>query len=331
MSAFDFARLKLTIYYLLSLLVIILVFTLLTFQAKESAFIRVRTTVDQIVEEQRMVEQFQHSFDETNRNFQRRLLVADSILILVATIFSWWMSGRTLAPIQDMLKQQKDFAADVSHELKTPLANISLEIQTARKLERLPRSAMKLLTSIEEEVSRMTHMVQGLLLLVRSQHSGLLQELVPTDLKPLLKKSALAMKPLADRKGIAIETQIHQSVKVLADAAQLYQVLLILTDNAIKYSPQKTTITIRLITDNSGAIIEVIDEGYGIPENEQEAIFDRFYRAHSLGDTKAKGSGLGLAIAHRIVTLHAGTIRLNSQLGEGTTFTIRLPLHETSG
>lgn len=331
-SAFEKARVTLTAYYLISLLVIIFVFTLLTFQAKESAFIRVRNTVDEVISEDNAIEQFQQSFEETNQNFQERLIVADTILILLAAVFSWWMSGRTLAPIQAMLQLQKEFAADVSHELKTPLSNISLEIQTARRIHRLNPKIVTLLVSIEEEVSRMTHMVQGLLLLVRSQQGTIDMVREKIELSVVIYKSVQTITPLATQKSVILAVgDTLPEARVWGDREQLLQVILILIDNAIKYSPAKTTISIDLDIDQSGAQIIVSDQGVGIPKQDQEAIFDRFYRSHSIGDAKIKGSGLGLAIAKRIVDLHAGTIRLSSELSKGTTFYVRLPLAEDEG
>lgn len=330
-AAFEKARVTLTAYYLVSLLLIIFVFTLLTFQAKESAFIRVRNTVDEVISEDNAIKRFQQSFDETNQNFQERLIVADTILILLAAGFSLWMSGRTLAPIQAMLQLQKEFAADVSHELKTPLSNISLEIQTARRIHRLNPQIATLLVSIEEEVSRMTHMVQGLLLLVRSQQGSIDAVNEEVDLSTVIYKSVHTMTPLAEQKSLAlIVGNPLPKAHVWGDREQLLQVILILIDNAIKYSPSDTTITIGLDIDQSGGQIIVADQGVGIPEQDQEAIFDRFYRSHAIGDVKIKGSGLGLAIAKRIIDLHAGTIRLKSEVGKGTSFYVRLPLMEVS-
>jgi signal transduction histidine kinase len=326
LTTFESARIKLTCYYLLGLLFTILVFTYLTFQAKESAFIRVRSTVDQVVAEENAILQFQKSFDETNRVFRRRVLVADVFLIVGAALLSWWLSGRTLKPIKHMIDQQKEFAQDVSHELRTPLTNISLEIQTNRELYKLPQHQKELLISIEEEVSRMTHMVQGLLLLVRSKAVNQGYSFSTVKIVALLHRSVKAMTPLAKQKQISLNLVSNSEVEVIGDNEQLYQVVLILIDNAIKYSPAKTSISISGSRDQSGAIIKVQDEGFGIPDEDQKEVFNRFYRSKSLGDTKTKGSGLGLAIAHRIVSLHQGTIQLHSTPSVGTTFTVRLPL-----
>jgi signal transduction histidine kinase len=323
-NPFQEARLKLTGWYFLSFSILILLFTGLTLQAKESSFIRVHTTVNSTVSEPQALEQFQQSYDEFNRRFKERLLMFDLVVLVIGVFLSYWLSGKTLQPIQVMLKDQEAFAADISHELRTPLTIMQAEMEAYERTggSKNPR---QVINSLRDEVMRMTHLIDGLLLLVRQNSLQLRKSFSPVALDELVEKAVTSLSPIAKHKRISFEVRIDESPMIQGNPHQLLQVLLILMDNAVKYSDSGKTVQISVEADKSAGMITITDEGYGISAEDLEQIFSRYYRATKGKAMRQKGTGLGLYIALKIIDLHHGSIRVKSKLNQGSTFSLRFP------
>jgi two-component system sensor histidine kinase CiaH len=253
------------------------------------------------------------------------LIYFNLIIIAVGGFLSYWLAKRTFRPIEDAFEAQSRFTADASHELRTPLAVMQMEIEIARGDPNITREdALALLDSNLEEVGKLNSLSEGLLHLAQSDHT-----IIPTGSVSLSSIGTVAtglMKRLTHKKRVEIECNLDQTT-VLGNEQSLTELLVILLDNAIKYSDAGTKVKMSSRVSGRRGIITITDQGRGIAASDLPHIFDRFYRADkSRSNTDVGGHGLGLSIAHRIVELHQGHIRATSILGSGTTFTISLPL-----
>lgn len=258
---------------------------------------------------------------------QRRMLTRLALLnggVLVGGSFlSVYLARRTLRPIERAMEAQSRFTSDASHELRTPLAAIKAENEVALRKSglTLPR-AKQLLQSNLEEITRLQQLSEGLLRLTSGRHDMPVQ---PVWLDEVGNDAMNHVIKLAQAKDIAIEDTVPH-VQVLADAQTLAQSIVILLDNAIKYSPAKSTIHMQGKSSGKHILLEVRDEGIGIAASQVSHIFDRFYRAdRSRTSQSVSGYGLGLSIAKQLVEQQHGQIAVVSELDAGSTFTIRLP------
>jgi len=232
--------------------------------------------------------------------------------------------NQTLSRLEKLFTAQRRFLADVSHELRTPLTVIKGEVGLMRKLGGAEDES---LSSIENEVDRLTRLVGDLLLLAQAESGKIPLDLRPVELDTILLEVFQQMRVLAgDRLQLRI-TEIDQ-VQVNGDRDRLKQVMVNLLGNAIKYTPPGGQVAINLCKTGDQARLAVSDTGPGIPAQDLPHIFERFYRAEKSRTRTRDGSGygLGLSIAYWIVHHHAGRIEVDSKEGQGTTFSVYLPL-----
>ncbi|MBA3948158.1 MAG: histidine kinase [Herpetosiphonaceae bacterium] len=231
---------------------------------------------------------------------------------------SWWVAGRSLAPAHRAWEQQQAFVANASHELRTPLTLIRASAEVARrKLGPVEINHHALLDDVLVECDHMNRLVEDLLLLSRLDAYHLPLELTTVPIPALLIEVQHRVEPLADELGVRLVVQgIHGTV--WADPTRLRQVLLILLDNALRYTPRGGTITITAHPHHREVELRVADTGVGIAPEHLPHLFDRFYRANDLPRTSDKGSGLGLSIAQALMKAHHGAITITSTQGQGT-------------
>ncbi len=218
------------------------------------------------------------------------------------------------------------FTADASHELRTPLTIMQGELEIALRGERSVEEYIDTLGSSLEEVERMSKIVNDLLLLSKSDMG---QELIandPVDLEGLVNGLLSHFKILAEAQQIDLSSSISEVATVFGDQLKLRQLLVNLLTNAIRYTPEGGKVHLTLKNIDSGVEIAIADTGIGIPEEDIPRIFDRFYRADKARSRQYGGSGLGLSIVKSIVNSHAGTIKVESVVGEGSVFTVTLPV-----
>ena len=231
-----------------------------------------------------------------------------------------------LQRLSDAWTQQRQFVSAVSHELRTPLTIVQGYVQrTIRRGDNLTEGQVKGLRTAEEESIRMRRLLDDLLDLSRSDFGHLDIRTVPVDLTDQLEQVAdLARSTLQRPLELILPEELEQrSIEVKADPARLRQVLLDLIENADKYSPPERPIRLELHSTGSGARIAVIDQGIGIPEDEQETVFERFKRGSNAAEKT--GSGLGLSVVKLLVEGMGGRIELRSRLGDGSCFTVAFP------
>jgi heavy metal sensor kinase len=241
---------------------------------------------------------------------------------------------RLAATLNDMLgrldaafRQVRQFSADASHELQTPLTILKGELEVALRAPRSPDEYQCVLASALEESERVARLVEGLLLLSRADAGVLRMDRQPLDLAELVLEVGESARVLAEAQGVALEFKSLAPVTIDGDRAHLRRLVLNLVDNAIKYTLARGRVTLSLQRDGKWAALRVADTGIGLAPEEQERVFQRFYRTPEAVAQGKEGSGLGLCIARSIAEAHGGRIQVESTPGQGSTFTVFLPLH----
>ena len=222
--------------------------------------------------------------------------------------------------------QIRRFSADVSHELQTPLTILKGEIELVLRSARTPEEYRVTLESALEEVDRIAHLVEGLLLLARAEVGILRMDRQEVDLVQVLEEVYLRLKPLADSHRIEFRLGSIEPLCVQGDRERLQSMTINLVDNAIKYTRAGGSVTLELQRESRWASILVSDTGIGIPIEEQEHIFQAFYRASEVRSLVERGTGLGLAIAQSIAVAHGGAISVESSPGQGSIFKALIPI-----
>lgn len=230
--------------------------------------------------------------------------------------------NQTLEQIERLFQAQQRLLADVSHELRTPLTTIRGNLDLMRHMGVADEESMDV---IQDELERMTRLIGDLLLLARADSGGLPLERKPVELDNVLFDVYRQISRLENKVDVVVG-EMDQAC-VVGDQDRLKQLLLILVDNAIKYTPESGRVTLSMLQVNGWAEVRVSDTGVGIPPEDVPYIFDRFYRVDKARTRAQGGAGLGLAIAKWVVQMHDGHIRVESKVGEGTTFVVRLPLY----
>ena len=231
-------------------------------------------------------------------------------------------------------EKRRKFVSDASHELKTPMAGIKLICDSLVAAENPdPAMVKEFLGDMSDEVDRLTRIVERLLVLTKLDAGGNSLKLEEVDIKMLISQVVKKLTPIANAKDIVIYVDNHQTEfsPILLDYDKMYEAIYNIADNAIKYSPEGGFVHIDLTADNDYLTIKIEDNGPGIPEDERDRIFERFYR---LDDSRARdtgGTGLGLAITKEAVLMHNGTIDVANVSDIGSVFTIRLPYKITIG
>jgi two-component system sensor histidine kinase CiaH len=262
--------------------------------------------------------------NEGREELFHRLMLVNAIALISGTIVSYFLARQSLRPIEAAMVAQAQFVSDASHELRTPLTAIQSSNEVNLRNPKLSLAEAKaVIRSNTADVVNMKTLTDALLTMAQQDNRPLVRSAV--SLPTVITSAINQVIPLAQAKRIGIEDHTP-TLTVLASDAMLTQVVVSLLDNAIKYSPAGTG-KIQLTAYKKGhfGYIDVTDNGIGIKDENIGHIFDRFYRVDS-ARTGSSGYGLGLAIAHNLITQQQGSVRVVSEYGNGSTFTIRLPL-----
>jgi two-component system phosphate regulon sensor histidine kinase PhoR len=245
-------------------------------------------------------------------------------------ILGVWLVLQDVAELRRLQRIRAEFVDNLSHELRTPITTIGLLTETlARDVEAagaaMPERMRDRVGKLEVEIANVSQMVTELLDLARIESGGPQLHLDDVDLGRVVSEAVERLRPLAERHGIGLRTEIAEDLPpVRGEASRLGQVLTNLVHNAIKFSPSGSEVVATLALEGEHAVVRVVDHGIGIDAEDQRRIFERFYKADR---TRARGggTGLGLAIARHIVEGHGGEIRVESVLGQGSTFIVAIP------
>ena len=256
------------------------------------------------------------------------LLCMALVLYMAACYFGYWLAGRNIRPISQMYARQKQFTADASHEMRTPLAVMKLAVQGLREDEdsRLSEFAKESVEMLDSEADRLSRLTENLMTLARSDEDNLPAYTEQVDMTALCHKVVAQLTLLAEQKQIVLKQELQANLSVQGDELALSRLLIILLDNALKYSAAKTTVTLRGARVKEHLVIEVRDEGCGISDEDKTRVFDRFYRVDKARSRSQGGLGLGLSLAWAIVHQHGGSIKAFDNQPQGTVMYVQLPL-----
>jgi two-component system, OmpR family, sensor histidine kinase CiaH len=253
------------------------------------------------------------------------LILAGAFGVLLAGLASMFLANRALVPIRQAFARQRQFTADASHELRTPLALIRANAEMLERSSRLEGGDTELVTEIINETDHLNRLVGDLLTLARADAESSKLASKPVDLRDLVTGVHEDLHLIAESRGIDSAISVNGPLIVPGDEGRLRQLLLILLDNALKYTDPGGRVDVAIQRDDNRAKLVISDTGIGIPTEDLPHIFDRFYRVDRAREHESGGTGLGLAIAQWIVQAHRGTIKVDSQVGRGTSFVIDLP------
>lgn len=328
---FKSARLKLTAWYLLIIMLISILFSVAIYRILTHEFERgfhrlfVEYQGKQFeiyhVKKPRSVEQ--KYFESSEERIRLNLLYINIVILGTSAVSGYFLAGRTLKPIKIILDEQNRFIADASHELRTPLTGLktSLEVYLREKNQSLEETN-QLANSVLKEVNSLQFLTDNLIDLAQYQENGSNNKLEIVSIKDVLNDARKKIEPLRKQKNITIKEKVKESF-IKGEHTNLVRLFVIFLDNAIKYSSAKSTIQIETKTKSNTITVLIADNGIGISEKHINRIFDRFYRIDaSRTRNGAKGYGLGLSIAQKIVETYKGSINVQSQENKGTTFYI---------
>ena len=224
---------------------------------------------------------------------------------------------------------RRDFVANISHELKTPIGALSLLSEAVLGSKDDPESVVKFATRMQSEAKRLTDLVQEIIHLSRVQDSDPLQLAQEVSIEYVIREAIDQCQITADNRNINVSYLENSDAQVLGDRDQLIMAVHNLVENAINYSPENTKVSVTTTSESGIIDISVTDQGIGISELEQDRIFERFYRVDPARSRQTGGTGLGLSIVKHVAAKHGGEVKVWSVENVGSTFSIRLPIYES--
>ena len=229
------------------------------------------------------------------------------------------------AQLENLDKSRNQFVSNASHELKTPLATMKIMLETMLYQPEMPEELREeFMRDMNHEIDRLTGIITDLLVLTRmDNHEEIRRESV--NMSELTHETVRLLAPAAEKKQQTLKETVQEDLFLLGDRIKLNQILYNLTDNAIKYSPEKSSISVSLRDEGGELVWRVRDHGIGIPREDQEHIFERFYRVDKARSRDTGGTGLGLSIVRQMVKMHGGSISVNSEPGKGSEFVVSFP------
>lgn len=339
---FHSARIKLTTWYSLIIMLISVIFSLVIYaivtteleRSLRRAEIRFRgaelnipASRQRLWHPENMSPLLVADLESAKQRVVLNLLVVNGAILIISAGAGYFLAGKTLKPIETAMEEQKRFVADASHELRTPLTALKTSIEVALRAKKMSvKEAKSILASSLDDIGGLESLANNLLGLTQYQQENSALTFEPTKISQVVQGVFKKILPLAKQKDIEIKLNVPDQV-LSASQRSLAEMMFIFLDNAVKYTPQGGQITVTTKTDKKNLVIEVVDTGVGIPQEAIPHIFDRFYRVdQSRSKDKVAGFGLGLSLAKKIIELHRGSVEVNSILGKGTTFRIKLPL-----
>ena len=332
---FRSARIKLTTWYLLIIMLISVSFSVAMYKVLTFELDRVERT-HRLKIERGLPESFRSPrpllldpelITETKNHLKIILTMINLAILGTSAVAGYFLAGRTLKPISEMLEEQNRFITDASHELRTPLTSLKSEIEVSLRDKKLTLAeAKELLTSNLEEANNLQVLSDGLIKLTQYQKGGNDLMVTAFSLASSVGEAIRKVAKLAKNKKITIMNKIIDYTIEGSESA-LTELFVIFLDNAIKYSPEHSKVNLTSEKTDGQVVIHIADQGMGISEEDIPHLFDRFYRADkSRAKSDAPGYGLGLSIARQIITRHHGSVKVRSIPNEGTTFTVQIPI-----
>ena len=263
--------------------------------------------------------------------------IGEGLRDLTVKVIALTKSDQTLVLISDESEAERvhevrrDFVANISHELKTPIGALSLLSEAVLSAKNDPESVTKFATRMQHEAKRLTDLVQEIINLSRLQDSDPLQVAKELNINDLVREAVDQCETTSGARKIWVSITEGPDATVLGDREQLIMAIHNLIENAINYSPENTKVSVTTNIEEDIVEISVTDQGIGIPEEELDRIFERFYRVDPARSRETGGTGLGLSIVKHVSTKHGGEVKVWSSPNVGSTFALRLPIYIQDG
>lgn len=235
--------------------------------------------------------------------------------------------NKMMARMKKLEDSRQEFVSNVSHELKTPITSVKVLAESLLAQEDVPPELYReFLVDINDEIERENKIINDLLSLVKLDKTAGDMHLANVSINDMLEQILKRLRPIANKRSIEMIFESYRQVSADVDEVKLSLAISNLIENAIKYNKDEGWIRVSLNADHKYFYIKVADSGVGIPEDSMDLIFERFYRVDKARSRETGGTGLGLSIARNAIHMHRGAIKVYSKLGEGTTFTVRIPI-----
>ncbi|MDD3839323.1 MAG: HAMP domain-containing sensor histidine kinase [Clostridia bacterium] len=264
-------------------------------------------------------------YDDTIKNLLITLIFVGFFSLGILFLISWFFANKAIKPVKMAFEQQKQFVADASHELKTPLTiiNTNLDLISSNSNETVDEQH-KWIGYIYEQIDRMSKLINDMLILARVDEHEIISSRV--NFSDILNNALLYFEVALYEQDINLKQDVCENIYVSGDPISLEKLVYILLENALKYSPRGEEVSVELTYEKSKLLLKVKNTGVGISREHIDKIFDRFYRVNSARTQRSGGYGLGLAIAKAIVNQHNGYIWAKSTYKSYTEFIIELPI-----
>lgn len=322
---FNNARIKLTAWYLLIIMFISISFSFVIYHGLINEVRRFSRVQRIRIERERIDEDI---YSEIKQRIVLELGVINIFIFITSGALGYFLAGKTLHPIQEMIEEQNRFISDASHEFRTPLTALksSLEVNIRDKNLSI-EEAKKIMAENIKDVNSLQRLSDSLLQLSQYEKPKTNFIFEKISLKQIIAESVKKVETLAKKKDIILKTNINSSI-VKGDKYGLTDLFVLLLDNAIKYSNERSTIFIRSKNTKHSVLVSIVDTGIGIDGKDIPNLFNRFYRSDKVRSKENIGGyGLGLSIAKKIVDQHKGFIKIESKLKKGTTVVVDLPIY----
>ena len=236
--------------------------------------------------------------------------------------------SQSFAKLREVDNSRQEFVSNVSHELKTPITSIRVLADSLMSMEDAPVELYReFMNDISDEIDRESKIIDDLLTLVKMDKSAAqVMNISQVNVGALLELILKRIRPIAKKRNVELTLETIREVTAEVDEVKMSQAFTNLVENAVKYNREDGWVRVVLDADHKFFTVKVADSGIGIPEEFQTRIFERFYRVDKARSRETGGTGLGLAITRNIIQMHRGTIQVQSTEGEGTVFTVRIPL-----
>ena len=227
-------------------------------------------------------------------------------------------------------KSRNQFVSNASHELKTPLATMKILLESIiYQPDMETEMRTEFLTDINKEIDRLNMIIGDLLTLVSMDSKTMRLNRSTFSLAQVVTDTAHRLALVAEKNHQELKLSLNDRCELYADCAKLTQVVYNLMENALKYTQEGGTVRVRLVRSGRDAVLTISDNGPGIPKEDQGHIFERFYRVDKARSRETGGTGLGLSIVHQMVLAHGGSVSVESEEGQGSTFTVEIPIHQS--
>jgi signal transduction histidine kinase len=331
---FHKARLKLTVWYVLIILLITGTLSLIAYNRVASVmdvqFDRMQAQINRDIQRrypgEGRIRPERENLREAKKQVATQLILINVGIGVITAAASYFLSGKTLKPIQTTLDEHKRFISDAAHELRTPITSLKTSIEVSLMDQNSNTDTQDLLKDNLREVKNLEHLTNSLLHLARQEQADSKPECEQIQLDQVILDVVKQLSPLAKKKQIELTSSCKpEQIEMEGYKEGIAEMIRIFLDNAIKYTPKKGTVEITAVSHRGRITITINDTGVGIDRPHLAYIFDRFYRVDTARTKKDTGGyGLGLSIAKKIIDQHNGQVKVESKKGEGTRFTVML-------